>query len=562
MSFMDAIIGTALTLIIFLALTALLRSSLTVASLAKNKTVATAVAESQMEYVRSLDYASVGTVGGIPAGSIPQYATTTSNGVDFITRTYIEYVDDPADGIEAADENGITTDYKRIKVEVTYTVANRVHAIDLLSNYAPPGIETTTGGGTLRIQVVNAAGAAVPGASVRIENPSVSPAVDLTAFASDAGIVYLPGASTSTDYRISVSKDGYSSAQTYERNATNQNPTPGYLTVAKDQTTTGTFAIDLLASLVLSTFSPVATTTWTDTFDSSGSVASQSGVSVGGGSVTLASDGLGGYVSSGSLRSSAVAPTYLAGWSSASMDSAVPGGTTLRYRIVTGAGIALPDSVLPGNSTGFTGTVDLRGVPVAAYPSLALAADLDTSVPAASPSLLEWSLVYRRGPVPLPNVAVSLMGAKTIGSTGAGAPIYKTEVDTTTDASGTRTLALEWDAYAAEVPAYDVVDACNAPPYVLAPGASTASSLIVATSTPNAVLVSATLDGAAMPGASVTLSRLGYSETVTASACGTAYFGDIAAASDYAISATASGASPYSASSISVSGQLFYALTF
>ena len=103
MSFMDVIIGTALLLMIFVALSGLLRNSLVIASIAKNKAVATAVAESQMEYVRSLSYDAVGTVGGIPPGNIPQYATTTNNGLDFVTRTYIEYVDDPKDGLEAAD---------------------------------------------------------------------------------------------------------------------------------------------------------------------------------------------------------------------------------------------------------------------------------------------------------------------------------------------------------------------------------------------------------------------------------------------------------------------------
>ena len=561
MSFMDVIIGTALLLIVFVALSGLLRSSLVVASLAKTKSIATSVAESQMEYVRSLSYDAVGTVGGIPAGGISQYATTTSNGVTFVTRTYIEYVDDPADGLEAADETGITTDYKRIKVSVTYTAAGSQKVVDVISNYAPPGLETTTGGGTLRINVVNAVGTGVPGATVTIANPSTNPTVNLTAFSSDAGLVYLPGAATSTNYRVTVTKDGYSTATTYVRDATNQNPTPGYMTVVKDQTTTGTFAIDLLAALTLRTFSPIATTTWSDTFNDTTKVASQSNVVVGGGSASLAG-APGTYALAGSLRSVAVTPDYLAGWSSASISTAQPVGTTIRFKVADGSGNLLPDSILPGNSAGFTSDVDLKLVPKATYPALSLIGYLDSDLGLVSPLLLDWAVEYRRGPVPLPNIAFTLRGGKTIGSTGAGAPIYKTNVSQSTDSSGVRALSLEWDEYEANVPSYDVVDACNAPPYTLAPGASLDSSLVVATSTSNSALISVSAAGASVEGASVTLSRTGFSRTATTSACGAAYFGSIAAASDYAITASAPGHADATATGISVSGQLFHALTF
>lgn len=561
MSFMDVIIGTALLLIVFVALSGLLRSSLVVASLAKTKAVATATAESQMEYVRSLSYDAVGTVGGIPAGAIPQYATTTSNGITFVTRTYVGYVDDPKDGLEAADETGVTTDYKRIKVSVAYSAGGSPKTVDLISNYAPPGLETTTGGGTLKIVAVNAVGQGVPGASVTITNPSTNPTVNLTAFSSDVGIVYLPGAATSTDYRVTVSKAGYSTAQTYVRDATNQNPTPGYMTVVKDQTTTGTFAIDVLASLTLRTFSPIATTTWSDTFGDASKIASQSSVSVSGGSVVLAG-APGTYALSGTVRSVALTPDYLAGWSSATISTSLPPGTGVLFRVADGAGTLLPDSVLPGNSTGFTAEVDLSGIPKATYASLSLVADLGTTLPTVTPSLLDWTITYRRGPVPLPNIAFILTGGKTIGSTGAGAPIYKTTVSQSTDSTGVRALPLEWDEYQAHVPAFDVVDACNAPPYTLAPNASLDSSLIVGTSTPHSVLASVRLGSTPVAGASVTLSRTGFSKTASTSECGGAYFGAVTSASDYTLTASTPGHADVTSTGVSVSGQAFEALTF
>src|SRR5690349_18120327 len=97
-SLIDVLVGTALVVVIFLGLFGIIRASLAVSTLAKLKNTATAIATTRMEYVRSLDYDVVGTVGGIPSGVVPQYATTTRDGIDFVTRVFIEYADDPADG--------------------------------------------------------------------------------------------------------------------------------------------------------------------------------------------------------------------------------------------------------------------------------------------------------------------------------------------------------------------------------------------------------------------------------------------------------------------------------
>ena len=138
------------------------------------------------------------------------------------------------------------------------------------------------------------------------------------------------------------------------------------------------------------------------------------------------------------------------------------------------------------------------------------------------------------GPIPLPNVGFTLTGAKTVGSTGTGAPIYKTTVTTTTSSAGTKTLPLEWDSYALSVPGYDVVDACAAPPYALTAGSTNSASLILDTHTTNSLLVTVTdSSGEVVPNATVTLSRSGYSATVQTSACGTAYFGNIGSAIVY-----------------------------
>lgn len=556
MSFVDVIVGTALMLIVFTALIGLLRTSLQVSQLAKTRSIATTVAESQMEYVRSLNYDSVGTVGGIPAGTIPQYSTTTSNNIAFPVRTFIEYVDDPADGFGGSDSNGITTDYKRIKVSVTYFANNRTQTVDLISSYAPPGLETTTNGGTLKVAVVNAAGTAVSGATVRIVNSVLSPTVDVTTFSDSLGIVFLPGAPTSTEYQIYVSKTGYSSAQTYARDATNQNPTPGYLTVVKNVTTTGTFAIDLLTTLTVRTYNPVASSTYADTFTTDANVTNLTNTSVSGGGIELLNGGS-GYALSGSARSTTTAPSYLAGWGMAYATSSVPGGTTARFHVVDSAGVLLPDTAIPGNASGFTSSVDLSDVSTSTYPALALSIDLTTMSSTTTPVLEDWSLSYARGPIPVGSIPFTLTGTKTVGSTGAGVPLYKTSTTSSTDSEGMRSLSLEWDSYTFGMSSYDVLSACNAPPYSLSPGTSQSTTLIVSTSTANRVLVSVRDSAGALPGTSVTLSGGAYNKTVFADACGSAYFGGLSAGT-YSLSASKSGYTTFNASGITVTGHVFY----
>ncbi|HUY62261.1 MAG TPA: carboxypeptidase-like regulatory domain-containing protein [Candidatus Paceibacterota bacterium] len=549
----DVIVGTALLLIVFLSLFGVLRASLVVAALARAEAGATSVAETQMEYLRGLSYDAVGTVGGIPSGAVPQTATTTENGIAYVTHTFIEYVDDPADGVGVNDTNGITTDYKRAEVTVTYEINGLAREVRLVSNFAPPGLETTNGGGTLEIDVVNAGGDSVPDATVVITNAAVTPAVDLTAYTNIAGTVVLPGAATSTEYQVSVSKSGYSSAQTYALTGTNQDPNPGYLTVAANQTTVGTFAIDLLATLTLKTYSPIATSTFADDFADASKLAAMSSTTVSGGTLTLESS-----ATTGSARSVATTSPYLVRWGSATATTT----GAVKIHVYDGSGNLLPDAVLANNSTGFTTfPVSLAAVSTTTYPSLALGATFTGT--STVPTVTGWSLSYAAGPTPLPDVGFTLTGAKTIGSTGGGAPIYKTTVTGSTGASGTTQLSLEWDSYTLSVSNYDIEDACPSPPIVLPPGVASSTSLILGSPTANYLRV-LVLDNKGNPvgGATVTLSRSGFSETAPSSSCGSAYFGDIANATDYTVTITKAGYTTTSFSGVSVSGASMYSANF
>jgi hypothetical protein len=564
MSLMDVIVGAALVVIVFSTLFGLLRASIFLGSLGKDQSTATTIANSQMEYVRSLAYDSVGTVGGIPAGAIPQNSTTTQDGVTYNVRTFIDYYDDPTDGTGASDTNGITTDYKRVKIVVSYTMNTVSRQVTLISNYAPASLETTLGGGTLQITVVDSKNVPVSGATVHIVNASTTPTVDLSTFTNAAGIVYLPGAATSTQYSINVTKSGYSTAQTYARDATNQNPTPGYLTITKNQTTGGTFVIDRLSQVAVNTYSPIVPGAFSDPFNDSTKLAIQTNVQVAGGLLVLAG-GAGNYVASGTASSLPVAPSNLASWTLVTATTTVPAGGAIILQVVDATGTPLPDTVIPGNSGGLTTfPMDLSSVSTSTYPSLALKATMTTSSPTnTTPSIDKWEIDYTTGPTPLPNVAYTLTGTKTVGSTGGGAPIYKTIISTSTDSGGLSALTLEWDLFTLTVPSYDVVDACKTPPYSIAPNTSVTELLFLSAPTANRVLVLvADSSGVPVSGASVTLSRSGFTKTVTTSSCGSAYFGSVSSASDYQVSIAKAGYTSNSATAVTISGQTFYEISF
>jgi len=478
MSFVDVIVGTTLVLIVFLGIFGLLRASLQVSGLAKLKAAATEIAESQLEYIRSLEYDEVGTMGGIPSGIIPQHATTTNAGVAFGVRTYIVYVDDDADGLGVLDATSITTDYKVAKVTVSYTAGGTTRDVTLISNIAPNGIETTTGGGTLRVSIVDAVGLPVSGATVHIQNSSTNPAIDFSTFSDVTGTVFLPGAPTSTEYRIEVTKTGYSTAETYARDATNVNPTPGYLTVVGGSTTSGTFAIDLLASFILRTFSPIRAFVALDPMNTTDGFSSFTNTQVIGSALTL-SGSAGSYQENGSAVGDALTPEYLVSWTSASSTRVVPAATDVRISVGDATGTLLPDAVLSGNSLGFTGTIDLSGIATTTYPSLTLLATFTSSDPNVTPQLLDWEIGYDAGPIPLPDVDFTLVGAKTVGSTAGGAALYKTEIASSTDTLGEYEAELEWDSYALTVSGYDIVSVSPEAPFEVLPNTQTEASLIL-----------------------------------------------------------------------------------
>ncbi|MDP1884743.1 MAG: carboxypeptidase regulatory-like domain-containing protein [Candidatus Moranbacteria bacterium] len=179
----------------------------------KNRLGAVALANEKMEIIRNLQYDDIGIVGGIPIGNIPAEEDVVESNHTYHVKTFIQYVDDPFDGISPID-----LDYKRVKVTVSWRgVGDGDSNTFLVARFVPPGIEQNLAGGTLSVNVIGSDGIGVPQALVHIVNDEISPGVNLSVMTDDTGNLMLPGAQQSIQgYDITVSKDSYETVETID----------------------------------------------------------------------------------------------------------------------------------------------------------------------------------------------------------------------------------------------------------------------------------------------------------------------------------------------------------
>ncbi len=554
----DTLVGVALMALVFVGIAGAFKLSVQIVTNNKARSGAIALADQRMEYIRSLAYSAVGTVGGIPSGLIPQNETLRFNGVSYVRRTYIEYDDDPKDGSGASDANSIVEDYKSVKVQVIWTAKKTTYNVTLVTRITPAtGLETNVPGGTLAIFSVNSLGSPLPGATVAIVNASSSPAVNITTVTDASGTASVLGAPAASGYQISVTAPGDSTAMTYSVTLQNTNPNPGNLTVTTNRTTSATFAIDALANKTVNTWTQILTGTSTDPFNDKSMIATSTGVVVSGGVIALATGS-----TTGEVQSVAIAPSYLANWDTFSWSDSQPATTSIRYRIYDGAGASLiPDSVLPGNAAGFlSGSVNLASLSTSTYPTIRLDAVLSTRDASTTPNITLWNVTDTYGPLPLLNIAFGLSGAKTIGS-GPSGILSKYSSTFSTGASGSVTIpSLEWDNYTVSIAGtstgYDIASACNPQPESLSPGATMTSNFFLAAHTTHSLLVDAraAATGALLSGSTVHLFRAGFSATSTADTCGQAFFPNLVSSNAYSISVAAAGHTTYTSNTVNVSG--------
>ena len=246
----EEMVAAAVLVVIMASLVAIIKTAVEAIGTAKVRAVAAQVAQDRIELAHNVVYDHLGTVGGIPAGDLPQTETVAMGGQTFNVLTSVVYVDDPAD--QSAPQDPIPTDYKRVRVEVTWQGAFRPgSSVVLWTDIAPKGLETMVNAGTLSILVFNAVGVPEQNAVVTIVADTTTPPVNLTTYTDAQGMIMLPGAPVCNEcYRISATKAGYTTDRTYGTSEVT-NPLKPHASVLNGLLTNVSFAIDRTATLVL-----------------------------------------------------------------------------------------------------------------------------------------------------------------------------------------------------------------------------------------------------------------------------------------------------------------------
>jgi hypothetical protein len=562
-SLIETIVGIALMLIVFISLFISLQLGIQIIGRSKAKAGALALANEQMEMIHNFAYDDIGTVSGIPSGSIPQEETITLNDIEYTRRTLIQYVDAPEDGLAENDENGIVADYKRVKVEVSWQGRYFSNPISLISDFMPKGIETDVGGGTLIIQVIDANSLPVSLANVHIENASTSVSIDV--FTNDQGKVIFPGTPASGGYEINVTKSGYSSAQTYDAVQPNVNPDPGHLLILEGETTQATFSIDKVSAKEIRTVGPPGQDVWSDSFNDESKIFATSSVVIEGGEATLATTTSGAYESYGFIISETVNPFSLSDWIAFSWNDNQPASTTIRYQLLYFDGmdwVLIPEADLPGNSSGFASSpIDLSFLATTTYNELRLQANLSTEDASITPLLLDWQINWQTGSMPVGDVAFHMQGSKVIGKDINENPIYKYDNDLATDSFGYINISnLEWDVYNITIDGsftgYDISESCPPQPVSILPDTANSTVLTLVSHSNNTLLaVVKESSGDLVAGASVRLYKAGYDKTQVTSNCGQTFFTSLSSAADYSIEVTKAGYENFNLANIEIDGQ-------
>ena len=552
-------------LLVFGAVFASFQYSLQLINVSRAKLSAIAVANERMEFFRSLPYDSVGTVNGLVPGVVASTSIISLNGIDFTERVIVGWVDDPADGFATADGNNITRDYKLVKIEYTWTLGNQTGKIDMISNIVPRSIETTVGGGSARINVIDANAQLLPGARVQLLNASTSPINEIR-FTDINGSAIFSGAPVDSNYELVITAliggRQYSTTGTYRATVANPNPSVAPFSVLEADVSTLTFQIGELSDLTLKAYTAINEDVFTEEFTDLSAVATSTAVSSVGNRLVLASTA-GVYESSGTAMLGPITPVPLLKWQTLKVAAQLPAGSSYRTQVFTSAvpGVfdLVPESELPGNNTGFSSPlINLSRLDTFLFPSIYIRVTLQTTNTAFTPNIDELSLFYRQSATPLTNSPFAVRGNKVIGTTIAALPIYKYSANPSTDVTGERVLPdLEFDEYTFNFAGRDILEACSQHPLIHQAGVDGVMEILLGPDLQSTLRVSVQdASGLKIPGATIRVRRAGYDVEQQTSSCGQSFFsgGGLGDAVDYELTITSRGYASVSLTPFTVAG--------
>jgi len=238
------------------------------------KVTATALANEQFEIMRNLPYDDVGVIGSIPSGKIPHIQHIVRDNTEFVAETTIRHIDDPFDGTIGGSPNDLSpADYKLAELEISCPSCRNFPTLNFNTQVGPKSLETASTNGALFVQVFDAVGQPILGANVHVANNQAVPAIIIDDTTNNNGILQIvdtpPGVEA---YEITVSKSSYSTDKTYKTGAPgNPNPTKPHATVALQQLTQISFAVDKTSVLDVSSVTDTCSSTPSVDFSMSGS---------------------------------------------------------------------------------------------------------------------------------------------------------------------------------------------------------------------------------------------------------------------------------------------------
>lgn len=217
---------------------------------------AIALANEQLEIVRNMEYIDVGIVGGLPEGVIPRAQDLTRSNLEFTVTTTIRSIDDPFDGTMGGTPNDLSPgDYKLVEIMVSPKYDPSFTPVVITTNVMPKNLETAQNNGALFIEVFDANGQPIEQATVHIENDQTTTTLVIDEETNNEGKLQIVDAPPGIEaYKIRVTKAGYSTDRTYApEDISSSTPVLSHATVALQQVTAVSFAIDQLSTLNIST---------------------------------------------------------------------------------------------------------------------------------------------------------------------------------------------------------------------------------------------------------------------------------------------------------------------
>ena len=446
----ELLIGLALIVIIFFGIFSAFYLTFKILGLQQRKTTATEIAQGEIEKIRNMKYSDVGTIGAeLPyaSGTLEELSSITLNNIVYNIERKVRYIYDDSDGEETCP-----IDYKKVEIKVSFSGFLKGEVV-LTTDVTPKDKTeelaecTKQPVGVLSVKVFNAKGEFVESPKIEIYHPTTGELIDSVMPNSGKYDFILAPQS----YKVVVSKDGYSTEETFstEEIAIPEKPNP---IVLEGQITEISFLIDKLSSLLVKTLSTWSEEFFSDSFDDESKISQKENVTVSQGQVSLATS-TEGYYLSGYLFSVEISSQNLIEWGDFSFSDSEPEGTDLKYQIYYASDtdwLLIPDSDLPGNSTGFDQSpVSLKNLSTTTYSRLKIKANFSTNSTSSTPSLESWQISFKTSnPTPIPKVTFDLRGEKIIGKDSQENPGYKFSTTTQTNSQGELFLSnLEFDIY-------------------------------------------------------------------------------------------------------------------